>query len=110
MKKGANYGVRFRADGASYHIIKVGIGGQVEPIVGGKTQGEAFCQGLLDDYDTDVEKVWETNVFGSSVRQLLEVELQGKNKTIPEELKGKIRRAISRIVNDGKGSFLCIIL
>ena len=110
VKKGANYGVRFRADGASYHIIKVGVGGQVEPIVGGKTQGEGFCQGLLDDYDADVEKVWETNVFGSSVRQLLEVELQGKNKTIPEELKGKIRRAISRIVNDGKGSFLCIIL
>lgn len=110
VKKGSNYGVRFRAEGASYHIVKVDVGGQVEPIVGGKAQGESFCQGLMDDYEGDVEKVWSTNVFGSSVRQLLEGELNVKNKSIPEELKGKLRRTLSKVVNDGKGSFLCIIL
>lgn len=110
VKKGGNYGVRFRADGASYHILKVDVGGQVEPIVGGKSQGESFLQGLIEHYENDVEKVWDTNVFGSSVRQLLETELAGKNKGIPEELKGKLRRTLSRIVNDGKGTFLCILL
>lgn len=110
VKKGSNYGVRFRASGASYHIMKVEIDGQVEPIVGGKSQGEAFCSSLVESYEQEPETVWETNVFGSSVRQLLEVELGGKNKGVPEELKGKLRRTLSKIVNEGKGGFLCILL
>ena len=110
VKKGANYGVRFRADGASYHIMKVEVGGLVEPIVGGKTQGESFCAGLSDMYETDVEAVWQTNVFGSSVRQLLEIELGGRNRGVPEELRVKLRRTLSKIVNEGKGGFLCILL
>jgi stage IV sporulation protein A len=110
VKKGSNYGVRFRAAGASYHIMKVEIDGQVEPIVGGKSQGESFCSSLLEAYEQQPEKVWETNVFGSSVRQLLEVELGSKNKGVSEELKGKFRRTLSKIVNEGKGGFLCILL
>jgi stage IV sporulation protein A len=110
VKKGGNYGVRFRASGASYHIMKIEIDGQVEPIVGGKSQGESFCASLVDAYEQQPETVWETNVFGSSVRQLLEVELDGKNKGVPEELKGKLRRTLSKIVNEGKGGFLCILL
>ena len=110
VKKGSNYGVRFRAAGASYHIMKVEIDGQVEPIVGGKSQGESFCSSLLEAYEQQPEKVWETNVFGNSVRQLLEVELGSKNKGVPEELKGKFRRTLSKIVNEGKGGFLCILL
>ena len=102
--------MRFRASGASYHVMKVEIDGQVEPIVGGKAQGESFCSSLVEAYAEQPEKVWETNVFGSSVRQLLEVELSGKNKGVPEELKGKLRRTLSKIVNEGKGGFLCILL
>ena len=110
VKRGSNYGVRFSAGGASYHILKIDVGGKVEPIVGDKAQGESFCSSLADDYATEPEKVWETNVFGNSVRQLLESELSGKNKGVPEELKGKLRRTLGKIVNEGKGSFLCILL
>ncbi len=110
VKKGNNYGVRFQAGGASYHVLKVDVVGKVEPIVGGKAQGESFCSGLAEDYAAQPEKVWETNVFGSSVRQLIEAELGGKYKGMPEELKGKLRRTLTKIVNDGKGGFFCIIL
>lgn len=110
VKKGNNYGVRFQAGGASYHVMKIEVGGRVEPIVGGKAQGEAFCSSLSESYASSPEKVWETNVFGSSVRQLLEAELALKNKGVPEELKGKLRRTLSKIVNEGKGGFLCILL
>ena len=110
VKKGGNYGVRFQAGGASYHVLKVDVVGKVEPIVGDKSQGESFCSGLTEDYASQPEKVWETNVFGSSVRQLIEAELGGKYKGIPEEVKGKLRRTLTRIVNDGKGGFFCIIL
>lgn len=110
VKKGSNYGVRFQAGGASYHVLKVDVVGKVEPIVGGKAQGESFCSGLMEDYSSHPEKVWETNVFGSSVRQLIEGELGNKYKGIPEEVKGKLRRTLTRIVNDGKGGFFCIIL
>ena len=110
VKKGSNYGVRFQAGGASYHVLKVDVVGRVEPIVGGKAQGESFCSALADSYATEPQDVWETNVFGSSVRQLLETELGGKYKGIPEEVKGKLRRTLTKIVNDGKGGFFCIIL
>lgn len=110
VKKGNNYGVRFQAGGASYHVLKVDVVGKVEPIVGGKAQGESFCSGLTEDYAAQPEKIWETNVFGSSVRQLIEAELGAKYKGMPEEIKGKLRRTLTKIVNDGKGGFFCIIL
>lgn len=110
IKRGNNYGVRIAAGGASYHVLKIDVGGKVEPIVGDKAQGESFCASLVEDYADAPEKVWETNVFGNSVRQLMEGELAGKNKGVPEEIKGRLRRTVCRIVNEGKGTLLCILL
>ena len=110
VKKGANYGVRFRAGGASYHVLKIGVSGEIEPIVGGKTQGEAFCQELTERFEIDAEEVWNTNIFGKTVRELLQESMEGKNEGMPKELRAKVRRTVGKIVNDGKGSFLCILL
>ena len=110
VKKGANYGVRFRADGASYHVLKIGVSGEIEPIVGGKMQGETFCKELVDSFDTDAELVWETNIFGKTVRELLQETMSVKNDGMPQEIRSKVRRTVGKIVNEGKGSFLCILL
>lgn len=110
VKRGANYGVRFKAGGASYHIVKVDVNGEVEPIVGGKAQGETFLQETLSAYGDDPVKVWDTNIFGRTLKEMLEAEISRKSEGMPPLIRAKMGRTIGRIVNEGKGGFFCILL
>ena len=107
VKKGAGYGVQFRAKAPSYHVVKVNVTGAVNPIIGTKQQGEEFVQETLKSYETD--EVWETNIFGKTLRALMSDELAGKTTAMPVELRKKMRRTVSKIVNDGKGNVICIV-
>ena len=109
IKKSAGYGVQFKANAASYHIVKVDVSGSVNPIIGTKQQGEDFIDDTLKNYDEGAEKVWETNIFGKSLRSLVEDELAGKTNAMPIELRRKMRRTVTRIVNEGKGNVFCIL-
>ena len=109
VKKSAGYGVQFKASATSYHIVKIEVGGEVSPIIGTKQQGEDFVEDTLRAYEEGQEKVWETNIFGKSLRALVSDELAGKADGMPNELRRKIRRAASRIVNDGKGNLICFV-
>ena len=110
MKKGANYGVKFKAGGASYHILKVEVRGEAEPIVGGRAQGESFLKETLDAYESAPEKVWKTNIFGRSLQEMLGDEINRKVGSFPVEIRAKMCRTLGRIVNEGKGGFFCILL
>ena len=109
IKKSAGYGVQFNAKATSYHIVKVEVGGEVSPIIGTKEQGEAFMGETLQWYDEGIEKVWETNIFGRSLRSLVADELAKKADGMPAELRKKMRRATTRIVNDGKSNLICFV-
>ena len=108
VKKGAGYGVQFRAKAPSYHIVKVNVTGAVNPIIGTKQQGEEFVNDTLKSYQ-EGDGVWETNIFGKSLRSLMGDELAGKTNAMPVELRKKMRRTVSKIVNDGKSNVLCIV-
>ena len=107
VKKSAGYGVQFRAHAPSYHIVKVNVTGSVNPIIGTKQQGEEFIEETLKNYEGG--EVWDTNIFGKSLKSLVSDELSGKTNAMPPELRGKMRRAVSRIVNDGKNNVICIV-
>jgi stage IV sporulation protein A len=109
VKKSAGYGVQFKATAKSYHIVRVEVGGEVTPIIGTKEQGEEFVSDSLRAYEEGAEKVWETNIFGKSLRSLVADELSKKADDMPMELRKKLRRAATRIVNDGKGNLICIV-
>ena len=109
VKKNAGYGAQFKAHATSYHIVKVEIGGAVSPIIGTKEQGEDFVGQTLTSYEAEDGQVWETNIFGRSLRSLVESELAGKNNALPPELRKKIRRVIGRIVNEGKSNLFCFL-
>lgn len=109
LKKGTGYGVQFRARAASYHIVKVDVRGAVQPIIGTKQQSEAFVNETLSAYEDGAGDVWETNIFGKTLRALVGDELSGKTDAMPTELRKKMRRTISKIVNDGKGNVICIV-
>ena len=108
VKKGAGYGVQFRANAPSYHIVRVNVTGAVNPVIGTKQQGEDFVEDTLKAYEAG-DEVWETNIFGKSLRSLLGDELNLKTDAMPAELRKKMRRTISKIVNDGKNNVLCIL-
>ncbi len=109
IKKNAGYGVQFKANATSYHIVKVDVSGTVSPIIGTKEQSEEFADQTLKTYDEGLEKVWETNIFGKSLRSLVGEALSGKTDGMPMELRKKMRRAVTRIVNEGKGNVICIL-
>ena len=101
--------MQFKASASSYHIVKIDVGGEVSPIIGTKQQGEDFVEDTLRAYEEGQEKVWETNIFGKSLRSLVSDELAGKADGMPIELRRKLRRAATRIVNDGKGNLICFV-
>ncbi|MBQ8686092.1 MAG: stage IV sporulation protein A [Clostridia bacterium] len=109
VKRGGSYGVRFKANAVSYHIVKVDISGSIDPVIGTKQQSEGFIDDTLQTYEAGAEKVWETNIFGRSLRALVSDELSGKSNAMPVELRKKMRRTVTRIVNDGKNNFICLL-
>ena len=109
VKKGAGYGVQFKAKASGYHIVKVNVTGSVCPIIGTKSQSEEFVADTLNTYENGQEQVWETNIFGKSLRSLIGDELAEKSNAMPVELRKKMRRTMTRIVNDGKNNLICIL-
>ena len=109
VKKGAGYGVEFKAKASGYHIIKVDVTGKVSPIIGTKQQGEDFVDDTLKTYAEGQEKVWEINIFGKSLRALVGDELAQKSGAMPLELRRKVRRVVTRAVNEGKNNVVCIL-
>lgn len=110
VKRSGGYGVRFKADAASYHVIKVPVSGELQPIIGTKKQSEDFIDETLRQYEEEKGGVWETNIFGKSLKELMEGELAKKTQGVPPEISKKMTRMLGRVVNEGKGGILCILL
>ena len=110
IRKGSGYGVNFRATAPSYHIVKVEVTGEVNPIIGTQQQGEDFVREILADYEEYPEKVWATNIFGKTLRELVSEALEEKAGAMSPDLRKKMRRTITRIVNEGRGGVICILL
>ncbi len=106
IKRSAGYGVQFKAGASSYHIVKVDVVGKVQSIVGTKQQSEAFMGDTLTAFEKEDESVWQTNIFGRTLKELVESELSGKTQAVSPELRGKLRRVMSKAVNEGKNNLL----
>ena len=109
IKKSAGYGVQFKANAVSYHIIKVDLSGSISPIIGTKEQGEEFVLDTVKRYEEGADEVWDTNIFGKSLRSLVGDELGDKAEAMPYDLRRKLRRTMTKIVNDGKNNLFCFV-
>ena len=110
VRRNGSVGIKLRATAPSYHIVKIDVGAEVSPIMGNAAQSESIVQGMMQGFESDPEKMWESNVFGKSLRGMVKEGLSGKVFSMHDDTKTKMRRAISRIVNEGKGGVICIIL
>lgn len=110
VRQGGSVGIKLKATAPSYHIVKIDVTGEVSPIMGAAAQSEGIVQGMMNGFETHPEDMWDTNVFGKSLRGMVKEGLAGKVTCMPEEAKTKMRRAITRIINEGKGGIICILL
>ncbi|QSZ27948.1 stage IV sporulation protein A [Aceticella autotrophica] len=110
IRQGGSFAVRLRASAPSLHIFRTDITTEVSPIVGTEKQSEDFVKYITEQFENDPDKIWESNIFGKSLSDLVKEGMQNKLKMIPENVSLKLRDTLERIVNDGGGGIICIIL
>ena len=110
VHKGSRFGIKMRASAPSYHILKVDVETEVNPILGTEAQDEDMVKDWLDTFGDDTEGIWQTNMLGKSLNVLARDGLTGKLSSMPEEARAKLRKTVTRIVNEGRGGVLCILL
>lgn len=110
IKQGNRFGVKLRASAPSYHIIRANIETEVAPIVGTEKQSEDLINNILSDFETDPTQIWESNIFGKSLHELVNEGLQNKLYHMPEDAQQKLQEALQKIINEGNGGLICILL
>ena len=91
-------------------MIMTNVETEVSPIVGSEKQSEELVKYLLEEFESDPQKIWESNIFGKSLHELVNEGLQNKLERMPEDAQQKLQETLERIVNEGSGGLICIIL
>ena len=110
VRQGGKYGVKLRASAPSIHLMRADITTEVAPIVGSEKQSEDLVRYLLDEFEGDPAKIWESNIFGKSLHELVNEGLHTKLSRMPQEARLKLQETISRIINEGCSGLICLIL
>ena len=110
VKQGSKFGVRLKATAPSIHLIKTSVTTEVSPIVGSEKQSEELVNYLLSGFENDPTQIWSSNIFGKSLHELVNEGLQTKLAKMPEEAQFKLQETLEKIVNEGSGGLICIIL
>lgn len=110
IKQGGRYGVRLSASAPSIHMLKANIETEVAPIVGTENQSEELIKYLLKGFEEEPERIWESNIFGKSLNELVNEGLRNKLYHMPSEARMKMQETLERVINEGCNGLICIIL
>ncbi len=110
VRQGGKYGVKLRASAPSIHMMKADIITEVSPIVGSEKQSEELVMYLLRDFEENPGKIWESNIFGKSLHELVNEGLHNKLYRMPMDARLKLQETLERIINEGCGGLICFIL
>ena len=110
VRQGGRYGVRLKASAPSIHMMMANIETEVSPAIGGESASEDVINFLLQGYDGDMSRIWESNIFGKSLNDIAAEGLTNKIRAMPEDVQAKLRTTVQRIVNEGSGGIICILL
>ena len=110
VKQGNKYGVKLKASAPSIHMIKADIETEVSPIVGSEKQSEDLVKYLLSEFEMDPKQIWQSNIFGKSLHELVNEGLHNKLYRMPDEAQMKLQETLQKIINEGSGGLICIIL
>jgi stage IV sporulation protein A len=110
VRQSGGYGVRLKASAPSIHMIRANIEAEVNPIVGSEQQSEDLVRYMLREFDEDPTRIWESNMFGKSLYELVGESIHTKLEHMPEASRAKLSETLERIINEGSGGLICILL
>lgn len=110
IRQGSRFGVKLKASAPSLHIIRADITTEITPIIGTEKQCEELVRYMLDEFEENPVKIWQSEIFGKSLHDLVREGIQNKLHRMPENAQGKLQETLQRIVNDGSGGLICIII
>lgn len=110
VKQGNKFGVKLKASAPSLHFIKADIKTEISPIMGSEKESEELVKAIIDQFETDPTSLWQSNMFGKSLEVLVKEGLQNKLYKMPEDVQVKIQKTLQKIINEGNGGLICIIL
>jgi stage IV sporulation protein A len=110
IKQSGGYGVKLRASADSIHMIKTRINTEISPIVGSEKQSEDMVKFLLDEFRENPTNLWQSNMFGKSLHELVNEGLSAKLENMPDDSREKLAAALQKIINEGSRGLICVIL
>ena len=110
IKQNGGYGVKLSASAESIHMIRANIKTEINPIVGTEQQSEEMVKYMLKEFEADPEKLWNSNMFGKTLYELVNDGLHAKLEHISEESRAKLSDTLSRVINEGSNGLICILL
>lgn len=110
IKQGGRYGIRLKASAPSIHMIRADIETEVSPIVGTEKQSEDLITDILREYEDNPTKIWESDIFGKSLYDLVNDGMLNKLYKMPGEAREKMQETLQRVINEGSDGLICIIL
>jgi len=110
IRQGNRFGVKLKAKAPSLHIIRADITTEITPIIGTERQCEELVRYMLDEFEENPSKIWESNLFGKSLHDLVREGIQNKLHRMPENAQHKLQDTLQRIVNEGSGGLIVIII
>ncbi|MBQ9931383.1 MAG: stage IV sporulation protein A [Firmicutes bacterium] len=110
FRQGSRFGVRLRAKAPSLHIIRTAVTTEVAPVVGSEKQSEDLVQYLTSEFENDPAKIWETNIFGKSLYEMVTEQMECKLTNVPENVRYKVQRSLQKVADEGKEHMICFVL
>lgn len=110
IRQGNRFGVKLKASAPSLHVIKADITTEITPVIGTEKQCEELVRYLLDGFESDPKKIWDSEIFGKSLHDLVREGIQNKLQRMPENAQAKLQMTLQRIINDGNGGLICILI
>ena len=110
VRQGGKYTVKLKARAPVIHMLMTDVETEVSPAIGGESASEDIINFLLQGFDGDVNQIWQSNIFGKSLDTIAEEGLTAKIEALPDSAKAKLRQTLQRIINEGSGGLICILL
>ncbi|MBQ8536405.1 MAG: stage IV sporulation protein A [Clostridia bacterium] len=110
VRQGSRFGVKLKAHAPSLHLIRVDIETEVTPVVGTEKQSEELVRYLMEEFESDPQRIWNTHFFGKSLHDMVREGLSNKLMRMPTDAQDKVQETLSKIINDGNGGMICILL
>ena len=110
VRQGGKYTVKLKANAPAIHMLMTNVETEVSPAIGGENASEEIISFLLQGFNGDVNRIWESNIFGKSLNELAEEGLNAKLQALPDSARRKLQEALQRIINEGSGGLICILL